>query len=462
MHIFISHSSKNADEAAKICELLENNEMKCFIAPRDIRLGKQYAEELVRGIDESDAMVLLMSEEANRSPHVLREVERAVSKSIPILVYKLEEIELSKSMEYFLMAHQWINAKPEEDYQEIIEFVKELREGSESTPKSSTDNKLSANQHNAPKRQQSKILFALCMLLVVALIGLGGYYLAVHYKGQEVREIASDIKVGDTITLGSYNNEPISWRVLRIEEDGEKAVLISKDILTMKAFDAAESGTYNKDDTASYWPRESAADTDMELQAYVRGNSDWSRSNIRTWLNSEKEVVAYEDQAPTASAMSEKKNGYNNEPGFLYGFTEEELGALCEAQITTSGNALSETETVTTTDRIFLLSKEELQWFEDAGISPLAVPTEAAVAQDNTEWYAVDVDAYGVKEYSWWLRDSVENMSSKCYMVGNGFTEDNIRRENVGLEGFGVRPAIVVDLQKVAALINKNKASVNQ
>lgn len=461
MHIFISHSSKNADEAVKICELLENNEMKCFIAPRDIRLGKQYAEELVRGIDESDAMVLLMSEEANRSPHVLREVERAVSKSIPILVYKLEEIELSKSMEFFLMAHQWINAK-QEDYREIIEFVKELREGSESIPKSSANHELSANQHNASKRQQSKILFALCMLLVVALVGLGGYYLAVHNNGQEAGEIASDIKVGDTVTLGSYNNEPISWRVLRIEEDGGKAVLISKDILTMKAFDAAESGTYNQDDTASYWAQESAADTDMELQAYVRGNSDWSRSNIRTWLNSEKEVVTYEDQAPAATAMAEMKNGYNNEPGFLYGFTEEELMVLCETQITTKGNALSETETVTTMDRVYLLSKDELQWFEDAGISPLAVPTEAALAQDNTEWYAVDLDAYGVKEYCWWLREPVENMSGKCYMVGNGFTEDNIRRENVGLEGFGVRPAIAVDLQNLAVLINKDRASVNE
>ena len=76
MHIFISHSSKDADEAVKLCEFLENNGIKCFIAPRDIRAGKQYAEELVRGIDESEAMVLLMSKEANQSPHVLREVER--------------------------------------------------------------------------------------------------------------------------------------------------------------------------------------------------------------------------------------------------------------------------------------------------------------------------------------------------------------------------------------------------
>lgn len=67
--------------------------------------------------------MLLMSNSANQSPHVLREVERAVSKSVPILVYKLEEVEPTKSMEYFLMTHQWVNAKQKGDYSEIMNFV---------------------------------------------------------------------------------------------------------------------------------------------------------------------------------------------------------------------------------------------------------------------------------------------------------------------------------------------------
>ena len=120
MSIFISHSSKDADVALKICEILEKNGKKCFIAPRDIRMGKEYAEEIVNGIDHAQAMVLLMSEHANKSPHVLREVERAVSKSIPILVYALEKVELSKSMEYFLMSHQWMNVESGGDYTENI------------------------------------------------------------------------------------------------------------------------------------------------------------------------------------------------------------------------------------------------------------------------------------------------------------------------------------------------------
>ena len=73
MQIFISHSSVDAKAAANICELLERSGNKCFIAPRDIRSGREYAEELINGIDRSTAMILLMSENANHSPHVLRD-----------------------------------------------------------------------------------------------------------------------------------------------------------------------------------------------------------------------------------------------------------------------------------------------------------------------------------------------------------------------------------------------------
>lgn len=463
MHIFISHSSKDSEEALKICELLENNGEKCFIAPRDIRLGKTYAEELVRGIDESKAVVLLMSGEANESPHVLREVERAVSKSIPILIYKLEEIVLSKSMEYFLMTHQWINAKPDEGYQSILDFVKTLREQQEpdkvqaGQKKSASANlQETSNVMSESKQAQNKSVFTVGVLLLAGIIAFGGYCLATGNHEKNTTKLATQIKVGDTITFGSYNGEPIGWRVLKIDDTNGKAVLVSKDILTMKAFDAAESGKYNQDDTTDYWSQENAADTDMELQAYVRGNSDWSTSNIRTWLNSGKEIVLYEDQPPVATAMAEMKNGYNNEPGFLYGFTEDEIAAICETEIVTNGNALSETETITTMDRVYLLSLDELKWFEDAGISQLAIPTIAAMEQDKTEWYDVDLDVYGVKEYCWWLREPVENMSGKCYLVGNGYTEDNIRKENAGLEGFGVRPATTVDIESLSLLLKDN------
>lgn len=457
--IFISHSSQNAAVATEVCKLLEQNGIECFIAPRNIRSGREYAEEIVNGIDSSKAMILLMSSAANASPHVLREVERAVSRNIPVLVYKLEDVVLSKSLEYFLMTHQWMNEENKGDYSELLKVVRELEEAGQD---GNTDTTNRRREAKASKRFKWACAAAGIMVFAVtvcmSLIKLTGILdTSRNDRGQETSTAEQyGVKVGDTLTFGSYNNEPIQWRVLRLEgtPDGtQTAVLVSKYILTMKAFDAAESGKYNYDETRDYIGRESEADTDLQLQAYVRGDSSWQDSNIRTWLNTETEIVSYTGQEPLASAMSERQNGYQNEPGFLYNFTEKEREMLVERECITPGNALTKGN-VSTYDKVFLLSMEELTWFDEAGISKLAVPTEAALEQDTSQWYEVSVSECGLKEYCWWLRTPVAGYSSKAYLVENGYgieneeISNNLKKANVGLEGFGIRPAVVIDLER--------------
>ncbi len=439
MSIFISHSSMDAKVAETICEIIEKEGKKCFIAPRDIHSGKEYAEELLNGIDNSEAMILVLSENANRSPHVLREVERAVSKAIPILVYKLEEVELTKSMEYFLMTHQWVVDYQQGDYSEILNFVYQPKENSfeADKAKSEYDKK---RKKNSAKTGKFFLLIAIVVLLLAAVFGV--------LKIRENKNtLANRISVGDEIVFGRYNGEEITWRVLRIYEDKKEAVLIAENILTIKAYDAAESGTYNSDGNRSYWEKDNEADTDLQLQMTVRGNNDWSVSNIRTWLNSEAEVVKYEDQPPMPLVMSEHKNGYHNEAGFLNGFTKEELLAIADTTNETNGNALADAEKIRTTDKVFLLSLEELSWFEEAGMSHLAVPTEAAIANDGSGWYEIDLEQYEIDEYYWWTREPVEGTTSQCYMVTSGYTDEKLAEYNVGLEGFGIRPAITIDLE---------------
>ena len=443
MHIFISYSSKDNKEAFKVCDLLEKQGKRCFIAPRDIMPGKEYGEEIVNGIDDAQIMVLLLSENSNKSPHVLREVERAVSKSVPILICKLEEVVLSKSMEYFLMTHQWVDMEAKRDYSKLLEWVNKLtKDESSKEVKTSPAQKGKKEAVTSRKTKKKKFFLAICAVVVICLLvgaGLG-------IKAVVDKNTIAPAQPGDTIVFGHYNGEPISWRVLKLKENGQ-AVLIAKDILTMKAYDAAEGGAYGVYWGESYYGKETEADTNFDLQIKVRGNNIWSASNIRTWLNSEEEVVTYADQPPHANAMSEKKNGYHNEAGFLHGFTQEERAAIVETENITNTNVLVDAETVTTVDKVYLLSLEELEWFQEAGMSVLATPTEAAVEQDQSKWYLIDVDAYNVKEYTWWLREPVTETASKCYLVGNGYWPENIHEANVGGEGFGIRPAITVDLK---------------
>lgn len=446
MSIFISHSSKDASVAEKICAFLEEKGKKCFIAPRDIRPGKEYAEEILNGLEQSEAVILLMSQNANQSPHVLREVEHAVSRKIPVLTYKLEDVILTKSMEYFLMTNQWGERNGTDDFADILSFVQELEtRGETEAVEDHTDTEKRKNVEKRKNIEKRTIAGGFAAVIAV-LFAVAFFWMYGNLHGQQT----AGVQIGDTVLFGSYYGEDIAWRVLKISEDGTQAVLISKDILTMKAFDAAESGCYNRDGEIDYWSRESAADIDMELQIRVRGNSDWSVSNLRTWLNSDSEVVAYQDQPPMSSAMAEKKNGYNKEAGFLHDFTDEELKAIVEQENITKTNGLYDADTITTYDRVYLLSTEELSWLDEAQISKWAVPTQKAVEHDDSGWYMSDYNAYGIKELSWWLREPDSEAGSLCYLVDNGYTTNILREENAGLEGYGVRPALTVDLQTVA------------
>jgi hypothetical protein len=75
--VFISYASQDAAVANSVVENLEHHGCKCWIAPRDVKPGAQYADAIVRAINEAKALVLVMSGSAVDSAHVAREAERA-------------------------------------------------------------------------------------------------------------------------------------------------------------------------------------------------------------------------------------------------------------------------------------------------------------------------------------------------------------------------------------------------
>lgn len=75
--VFVSYASQDAAVANSIVENLESQGLKCWIAPRDVKPGAQYADAIVRAINDAKAVVLVMSASAVDSAHVAREAERA-------------------------------------------------------------------------------------------------------------------------------------------------------------------------------------------------------------------------------------------------------------------------------------------------------------------------------------------------------------------------------------------------
>ncbi len=453
MYIFISHSSQNASVAEEICALVENNGHSCFLAPRDIRSGHEYAEEIIDGIERSNAMLLLLSEESNSSPHVLREIERAVSKKIPIIVYKIENVELSKSMEYFLMTHQWVSAKPNIDHSEVLRCINELADANAVQAPAPQSVEQTPAKKEKPRRSKAPLIVA---IIAVALVAVTAIALAAAVKivdslaengviddviseagrGEGYDDV-EEVLLGEKLVFGTYNGEPIEWRFINVSEDGASAVIMAERILTMKCYDAAEGGAYNAYDGKSYWSVDST-ELDIEFDRLLRGDNRWEGSNIRAWLNSDKDSVVYVGQAPNALAMSEKTNGYNNEPGFLRGFTSAELSAILTTAVTTNGTV--------TQDRVYLLSSEELTLLEEADISRFATPTDKARELDTSKWYELQINEYGANDHSWWLRDADGITGSGVNVVIFSYAGGNVLSQPAGLEGYGVRPVMTIDL----------------
>ena len=105
--VFLSYSSKDKDAADKLCAMLEQRGVPCWIAPRDVRPGNPYPEEIVDAIDRCHGMVLILSENANSSNHVHSEIERAFSKGKAVFPVRIRNVQPCKALELFVSAAHW-------------------------------------------------------------------------------------------------------------------------------------------------------------------------------------------------------------------------------------------------------------------------------------------------------------------------------------------------------------------
>lgn len=108
--VFISYSSVDKHVADAICSTLENSAIRCWIAPRDIIPGSDWAQSIINGIKSSKLMVLVFSHNSNGSSQVTKELNLAVSNNLIIMPFKIDDSMPSGSMEYYLADMHWLDA----------------------------------------------------------------------------------------------------------------------------------------------------------------------------------------------------------------------------------------------------------------------------------------------------------------------------------------------------------------
>ena len=193
---FISHASRDYNSVAQLVEFLEAQQLKCWLAPRNIPAAAHYGAEIVKGIEQSQVLVLVLTEHSNHSGAVAKEVERAFSKGKKIIPLRLQDITPSADLEFYISSCQWIDSYDKSARQQawlqLAEQIKQLPQGSQTaTP---LTNKIhSPIKHNHKPRLIAAVAAITTVVLVGILLQSGGYLEA----DQPSNQVASTEQISD-------------------------------------------------------------------------------------------------------------------------------------------------------------------------------------------------------------------------------------------------------------------------
>lgn len=249
---------------------------------------------------------------------------------------------------------------------------------------------------------------------------------------QALSALAVGALVKDTGTL--YNGKPIVWKIADKGHAGYPSgsvTLITEKIISLKCFDAIESGN-----------------SDSNRKSY--GNNRWIYSNIRQWLNSGASAGAWysaqhsADAPPTNANVWSNYNEYDAEAGFLAGFSTNFVAALLSTTHTVGKASVDGGGTESCVDKIFFATCTEVGLSGDvtAGsklalfsndTSRLAYPTTECVSKSEY----TNTNFATSKAWYWWLADAY---ASDSYLVRYVNSSGALNYRSAYFGSLGVRP----------------------
>lgn len=111
-NIFLSHSTIDGELANYICESFERRGLSCWIAPRNIRPGEDWASSITNAIAEADVFFILYSKHSIKSSQCAKEIGIADRKKKYIIPYKIDDTEPEGAFDYYLTGCQWFIIDP--------------------------------------------------------------------------------------------------------------------------------------------------------------------------------------------------------------------------------------------------------------------------------------------------------------------------------------------------------------
>ncbi len=100
--VFVSYNSKQASLAHEISGFLDDRGCPCWIAPESIPTGSDYAEEIPLALSRARVVLLVLTEDAMRSPWVIREVSAGIGAGKAILPCQIYDFSLDMAFSFYL------------------------------------------------------------------------------------------------------------------------------------------------------------------------------------------------------------------------------------------------------------------------------------------------------------------------------------------------------------------------
>ena len=131
----MSYAAEDVAVAEQVADKLRALGAAIWMAPASILPGQSYNEAIVAGVRSSDMLVVLVSNAANASRHVVREVGLADDQGKRIVPLRIEAVDPSDGLAFYLSQAHWVELRAEAPAD--LERVVSLLDGAQGAPMAS-------------------------------------------------------------------------------------------------------------------------------------------------------------------------------------------------------------------------------------------------------------------------------------------------------------------------------------
>ena len=214
--VFISYSNMDKKVADAVCSLMEQNGIRCWMAPRDITPGLPFAEAIIDGIKGSRVFILIYSSNSNNSSQVIKEVDRAVQYKLAIIPLRLENVPMTKQLEYYVSDVHWMDAltPPLEEHIEKLCRVVKILLTMDTLGKENIRSAFETGQGRDSDwelRKRAKILKNVVIIATVIVLAITGYWIYSSVNKQSKVRWAREVAIPQVIKMTGENDV---WRNL--------------------------------------------------------------------------------------------------------------------------------------------------------------------------------------------------------------------------------------------------------